>query len=58
MAAKRKPLEAKDIDLPKVRLVVEELNYPPERADGRIIGEGPEAVPELVRLLRDEANVL
>ncbi len=58
MAAKRKPLEAKDIDLPDIRLVVEELSYPPERPDGRIIGEGAEAVPELVRLLRDEANVL
>jgi len=58
MAAKRKPLEVKDADLPQGRLTVERLDYPPERADGRIIGEGAEAVPELVRLLRDEANVL
>ncbi len=58
MAAKRKPLEVKDADLPEGRLTVERLDYPPERADGRIIGEGAEAVPELVRLLRDEANVL
>ena len=58
MAAKRKPLEVKDADLPVARLTVERLDYPPERADGRIIGEGAEAVPELVQLLRDEANVL
>ncbi len=58
MAAKRKPLEVKDIDLPQGRLIVERLDYPPERSDGRIVGEGAEAVPELVRLLRDEANVL
>ena len=58
MAAKRKPLEVKDADLSEGRLTVERLDYPPERAEGRIVGEGVEAVPELVRLLRDEANVL
>ncbi len=58
MAAKRKPLEVKDADLPEGRLTVERLDYPPERAEGRIVGEGVEAVPELVRLLRDEAYVL
>ena len=58
MAAKRKPLEVKDADLPACRLTVERLDYPQERAEGRIVGEGAEAVPELVRLLRDEANVL
>jgi electron transfer flavoprotein beta subunit len=31
---------------------------PPERAAGRIIGEGSAAVPELVRLLQTEAKVL
>ena len=58
MAAKKKPLEIKDADLPDGRLTVERLDYPPERAEGRIVGEGVEAVPELVRVLRDEANVL
>ena len=58
MAAKRKPLEVKDADLPESWLTVERLDYPPERAEGRIVGGGVEAVPELVRLLRDEANVL
>jgi hypothetical protein len=31
---------------------------PAERQAGRIIGEGAAVVPELVRLLRDEAKVL
>ena len=58
MAAKRKPLDVKDVDLQEGRLSVQRLDYPPERAGGRILGEGAEAVPELVRLLREEANVL
>jgi len=56
--AKRKPLDVKDVDLPESRLSVERLDYPPERAEGWILGEGADAVPELVQLLRDEANVL
>lgn len=58
MAAKRKPLEEKDAAPAPGRLVVEKLDPPPERPAGRIVGEGPEAVPELVRLLREEAKVL
>ncbi len=58
MAAKKKALEMKDVDLPDARLTIERLDYPPERAEGRILGEGAESVPELVRLLREEANVL
>jgi electron transfer flavoprotein beta subunit len=34
------------------------MELPPERAPGRIIGEGADAVPELVRLLKTEAKVL
>jgi electron transfer flavoprotein beta subunit len=37
---------------------IESLSYPPERQAGRIVGEGPDAVPELLRLLREEAKVL
>ena len=58
MAAKRKPLDVKDVDLPESRLSVERLDYPPERPEGWILGEGADAVPELVQFLRDEANVL
>lgn len=58
MAAKKKPLEQKAATMTESRLTVESLAYPPERAAGKIVGEGPDAVPELVRLLREEANVL
>jgi electron transfer flavoprotein beta subunit len=58
MAAKKKPVEVRPAQLGAARLTVERLELPPERAAGRIVGEGPDAVPELVRLLRDEAKVL
>lgn len=58
MAAKKKPLETKAAQLPAARLALDALALPPERAAGRIIGEGPAAVPELVRLLKEEAKVL
>jgi electron transfer flavoprotein beta subunit len=58
MAAKKKPLDVRPAQLGKVSLTVESMALPPERSGGRIIGEGPEAVPELVRLLRTEAKVL
>ena len=58
MAAKRKPLDVKDAEQVESKLTVERLEYPPERAQGRIIGEGADAVPELVRVLREEANAL
>ncbi|MGD8277724.1 MAG: electron transfer flavoprotein subunit beta/FixA family protein [Gemmatimonadota bacterium] len=58
MAAKRKPLEQKPAELGVSRVRVLELSYPPERPPGKMVGEGPDAVPELVRLLKDEAKVL
>ena len=58
MAAKKKPLEVKPARLGEARLTVEAMALPPERSGGRIVGEGAEAVPELVRLLRTEAKVL
>ncbi len=58
MAAKRKPLEEKEASLEAGRVKVVSLAYPPTRPEGKIVGEGPDAVPELVRLLREEANAL
>ena len=58
MAAKRKPLEQKEAADVEPRLVVDRLGLPPARPEGRIVGEGPDAVPELVRLLREEAKVI
>jgi electron transfer flavoprotein beta subunit len=58
MAAKKKPLEEKAAATSPSRLRVERLELPPERPAGRIVGTGPDAVPELVRLLRQEAKVI
>ncbi|MGH7581072.1 MAG: electron transfer flavoprotein subunit beta/FixA family protein [Gemmatimonadales bacterium] len=58
MAAKKKPLDVRPAELGKVSLTVETMALPPERAGGKIVGEGADAVPELVRLLRTEAKVL
>jgi electron transfer flavoprotein beta subunit len=58
MAAKKKPVESRPAELGVERLTVERMELPPERAGGRIVGEGADAVPELVRLLREEAKVL
>jgi electron transfer flavoprotein beta subunit len=56
MAAKKKPIETKPAALPASRLTVRSLALPAERAAGRIVGEGVAAVPELVRVLRQEAK--
>lgn len=58
MAAKKKPMEERPAELGPVNLTLESLSPPPERAAGRIVGEGAEAVPELVRLLHEEAKVI
>lgn len=58
MAAKRKPLLEKEAAQVEPGFVVEALELPPPRPEGRIVGEGPEAAAELVRLLREEAKAL
>ena len=58
MAARRKPLQQRPAQLPAARLRVVGLELPAPRPPGRIVGEGVEAVPELVRLLREEAAAL
>lgn len=58
MAAKKKPLEEKPAQPGDAGTTTKALEYPPERQAGRIVGEGPDAVPELLRLLREEAKVL
>jgi electron transfer flavoprotein beta subunit len=58
MAAKKKPLVEKPAAQHPSRLRVRALREPVARPPGRVVGRGPEAVPELVRLLRDEAKVI
>ncbi len=58
MMAKKKPVEEIDAPAPSDALSVDALEPPAAREGGKIVGEGPEAVPELVRLLRKEAKVI
>jgi electron transfer flavoprotein beta subunit len=58
MAAKKKPLEVKPAAIGAARLEVAAMRPPPERKEGRIVGEGAAAVPALLKLLREEAKVL
>ncbi len=58
MLAKKKPLEVKDVTVDAGAIELVALALPAERQAGRIIGEGPEAVPALLDALRNEAKVL
>jgi electron transfer flavoprotein beta subunit len=58
MAAKKKPIEELEAAAIESRIETISIGLPPARPTGRIVGEGVEAVPELVRLLKQEAKVL
>jgi electron transfer flavoprotein beta subunit len=58
MMAKKKPIEEREAALVESKLKILSMEYPPARKAGKIVGEGKEAVPELVRLLRGEAKVI
>ena len=58
MMAKKKPLEMKEVEVACSGVEIKALAYPPERKEGRIVGEGPDAVPALIDALKNEAKVL
>lgn len=58
MMAKKKNIETLDAESIQPRTEITNMSYPPVRAPGKIVGQGVDAVPELVRLLREEAKVL
>ncbi len=58
MAAKKKPLDVRPVELGAGSIEVLGLELPPARSEGKIVGEGADAVPELINLLRTEAKVL
>ena len=58
MAAKKKEIAELEIDQGDATLEIEKIALPPSRPEGRIVGEGADAVVELVRLLKEEAKVL
>jgi electron transfer flavoprotein beta subunit len=58
MAAKRKVIQEKQVTLGVPKLKIRALEYPPSRQAGKIVGEGAAAVPELVKLLREQAKAI
>ncbi|MBL0175453.1 MAG: electron transfer flavoprotein subunit beta/FixA family protein [Ignavibacteria bacterium] len=58
MAAKKKPIEEIEPAPFENRVRVVEMTKPPIKAAGRIVGQGADAVPELVKLLHEEAKVI
>ncbi|MDP2496617.1 MAG: electron transfer flavoprotein subunit beta/FixA family protein [Candidatus Palauibacterales bacterium] len=58
MAAKKKPLEKKEVELAEASTELLSMREPEEGTDGEIVGEGAEAAPELARRLHEEAKVL
>ena len=58
VAAKRKPIVVKDVQLQPSQVEIVSVQYPPPRPVGKIVGKGTEAVPVLVKLLHEEAKVI
>jgi electron transfer flavoprotein beta subunit len=58
MAAKSKPIEEKPAATTAARVETIAMRKPPAKASGKIVGTDKSAVPELVRLLHEEAKVI
>ncbi|HEY4611721.1 MAG TPA: electron transfer flavoprotein subunit beta/FixA family protein [Bacteroidota bacterium] len=58
MAAKSKPIVEQQPAPANVLVHVAEMRKPPAKSAGKIVGTGADAVPELVRLLHEEAKVI
>jgi len=58
MGAKKVQIEEKSIDLSDNQIEIVEYNYPTEKSAGKIVGDSADAVPELLRLLNEEAKVI
>ena len=58
MMAKKKEIADSPCASAQPDIEVLDLAYPPSRSGGKIVGEGKDAVPQLIRLLREEAKVI
>jgi electron transfer flavoprotein beta subunit len=58
MAAKKKPVEEVAVSAEASQTEVVTVTLPPARKEGRIVGEGPDAVDALMTALKTEAKVL
>ncbi|MBN2000620.1 electron transfer flavoprotein subunit beta/FixA family protein [candidate division KSB1 bacterium] len=58
MKAKKMEIPQQNISLGTAGVEKISMTYPEARSGGRVIGEGPDAVAELVRVLKEEAQVI
>src|SRR5438132_5407146 len=58
VAARKKPIIVKDVQLRALSLEIISVQNPPPRPPGKIVGKGVDAVPTLVKLLHEEAKVI
>jgi electron transfer flavoprotein beta subunit len=58
MAAKSKPIEEKPAAAAETRVATVAMKKPPAKNPGRIVGTDASAVPELIRLLHEEAKII
>jgi len=58
MQAKRKPIDVRPANLEPAKLAIRKLTLPPQKTAGKLFENGAEAIPEVLRLLREEAKVL
>lgn len=58
MGAKNKPIEEKAAAQAEIRVETVQMRKPPAKGAGRIVGTDKSAVPELIRLLHEEAKVI
>lgn len=58
MAAKSKPIEVKPAAAAEIRVETVQLRKPAPKNAGRIVGTDKSAVPELIKLLHEEAKVI
>lgn len=58
MAAKKKTIEEKPVTSSEILTEILRMHLPAPKQPGRILGTDSSAVPELVKLLREEAKVL
>lgn len=58
MAAKKKTIEEKSVEASEKKIEVLKMHLPAPKQPGRILGTDSSAVPELVKLLHEEAKVI
>ena len=58
MKAKRIPIEVVEADMPASQLQITSYAYPPQKGDRKLFENGASDAAEVVRLLREEAQVI